>query len=100
MVTLLRFAAWLAAAVWAGLLVARGRFWDARADRLAQPTPGADAPSVHAIVPARNEGDVIARTLHSLLTQHYPGPFAITVVDDRSDELGSLANILDMVASI
>jgi hopene-associated glycosyltransferase HpnB len=86
MVTLLRFAAWLAAAVWAGLLVARGRFWDARADRLAQPTPGSDAPSVHAIVPARNEGDVIARTLHSLLTQQYPGAFAVTVVDDRSDD--------------
>jgi hopene-associated glycosyltransferase HpnB len=86
MVTLLRFAAWLAAVVWAGLLVARGRFWDARADRLAPPTPGSDAPSVHAIVPARNEGDVIARTLHSLLVQRYDGPFSITVVDDRSDD--------------
>jgi hopene-associated glycosyltransferase HpnB len=41
---------------------------------------------VHAIVPARNEGDVIARTLHSLLTQQYPGAFAVTVVDDRSED--------------
>jgi hopene-associated glycosyltransferase HpnB len=97
MVTLLRFAAWIAAAVWAGLLVARGRFWDARADRLAPPTTGADAPSVHAIVPARNEGDVIARTLHSLLVQRYDGPFAITVVDDRSDD-DTAAAVRDAIA--
>jgi hopene-associated glycosyltransferase HpnB len=83
---LLRFAAWLAAAAWLGLLAARGRFWDARADRLAQPTPGAETPSVHAIVPARNEGDVIARTLFALLRQRYDGPFGVTVVDDRSDD--------------
>jgi len=86
MLTLLRFAAWIAAAVWAGLLVARGRFWDARADRLAAPTPGGETPSVHAIIPARNEGDVIARTLFSVLTQRYDGAFAVTVVDDRSDD--------------
>jgi hopene-associated glycosyltransferase HpnB len=83
---ILRFAAWLAAAAWLGLLTARGRFWDARADRLATPTPGGETPSVHAIVPARNEGDVIARTLYALLAQRYDGPFAVTVVDDRSDD--------------
>jgi hopene-associated glycosyltransferase HpnB len=83
---MLRRTTWLAAAVWIGLLGARGRFWDAGADRLAPPTETADAPRVHAIVPARNEGDVIARTLTSLLTQRYPGPFAVTVVDDRSDD--------------
>jgi hopene-associated glycosyltransferase HpnB len=86
MVTVVRFAAWLAAAIWLGLLGARGRFWDARADRLAEPAAGGETPRVHAIVPARNEGDVIARTLHSLLTQRYVGPFAVTVVDDRSDD--------------
>ena len=41
---------------------------------------------MHAIVPARNEGDVVARTLDALLSQRYPGPFAITLVDDRSDD--------------
>jgi hopene-associated glycosyltransferase HpnB len=97
MVTLLRFAAWIAAVVWAGLLVARGRFWDAGADRLAQPTAGADAPSVHAIVPARNEGDVIARTLSSLLVQRYPGALAVTVVDDRSDD-DTAAAVRDAIA--
>ncbi len=47
---------------------------------------------MHAIVPARNEADVIERTLSSLLAQDYPGPFAITIVDDRSDDgTGELA---------
>ncbi len=85
-VTLLRLVAWLAAALWLGLGTARGRFWDARADRLAPPTRDPNAPSVHAIVPARNEGDVIARTLDALLAQDYPGRFAVTLVDDRSED--------------
>jgi len=47
---------------------------------------------VHAVVPARNEADVIVRTLASLLAQDYPGRFAITLVDDRSeDRTGDLA---------
>ncbi len=46
---------------------------------------------MHAIVPARNEGDVIARTLTSLLAQRYPGPFAITLVNDRSDDDTAIA---------
>lgn len=41
---------------------------------------------MHAVVPARNEADVIERTLSSLLAQDYPGPFAITIVDDGSDD--------------
>ncbi len=82
----LRFAAWLAAFSWIGLLGARGRFWDARADRLAPESKASNAPSVHAIVPARNEGDVIARTLYALLNQRYSGAFSLSVVDDRSDD--------------
>ncbi len=82
----------MSAAVWIGLAVARGRFWDASADGLREPAPGEPAPDVHAVVPARNEGDVVARTLSSLLAQEYPGRFAITLVDDRSDDgTGALA---------
>ncbi|HTD34748.1 MAG TPA: glycosyltransferase [Candidatus Elarobacter sp.] len=92
MIKELKIAAWVAAGVWAGLLVARGRFWDASADRLRPADPDGPAPPVHAIVPARNEADVIERTLSSLLAQDYPGPFAITVVDDRSEDgTGDLA---------
>ena len=38
------------------------------------------------MVPARNEADVLARTLTSLLAQDYAGRFAITLVDDRSED--------------
>lgn len=86
MLTFTKNAAWLAAVVWLGLVVARGRFWDARSDCLAPPDENATAPDVHAVIPARNEGDVIGRTLSSVIAQHYPGNFAVTVVDDRSDD--------------
>ena len=67
-------------------MVARGQFWDARSDRLAEATPSGDAPDIHAIIPARNEGDVIGRTVTSVLEQRYAGRFGVTVVDDRSED--------------
>ena len=89
---MLRAGAWIGVAAWAGLAVARGRFWDARADRLRDPVSTGANPDVHAVVPARDEADVIARTLRSLLVQRYPGRFAITVVDDASaDATGDVA---------
>jgi hopene-associated glycosyltransferase HpnB len=97
MLTLVRNLAWIAVAVWGGLVVARGRFWDASADRLAEPRAGAPAPSVMAVVPARNESDVIATTVASLLAQEYGGTFAITVVDDRSDD-GTAAVVRSVIA--
>jgi len=69
------------------LILARGFFWDARGDRLRAPDGvPRPAPDVHAVVPARNEADVVPRTLRALAAQHYPGRFAITLVDDRSDD--------------
>ena len=41
---------------------------------------------MHAVIPARNEADVIARTLAAVLSQQYPGRLDVTVVDDRSDD--------------
>src|SRR4029079_3646535 len=38
------------------------------------------------IVPARNEADVIAQTLASLLAQDYPGSFRVVLVDDQSND--------------
>ncbi len=86
MVKALKIAAWVSAAAWVGLVAARGRFWDSRADGLREPAPGDLTPDVHAVVPARNEADVVARTLRSLLAQRYAGRFAITLVDDRSED--------------
>jgi hopene-associated glycosyltransferase HpnB len=43
-------------------------------------------PSVVAVVPARNEVDVIQASLSSLLAQDYPGDFQVVLVDDQSDD--------------
>ena len=43
-------------------------------------------PTVVIVVPARNEADVIARTLRSILEQDYPGKFHVVMVDDQSDD--------------
>jgi hopene-associated glycosyltransferase HpnB len=77
----------LALATWLYLVAARGGFWLARErdDREAIPQPNC-WPSVVAVVPARNEADVIARSLQSLLRQDYPGSFRIVLVDDGSDD--------------
>jgi cellulose synthase/poly-beta-1,6-N-acetylglucosamine synthase-like glycosyltransferase len=43
-------------------------------------------PSVSVILPARNEAEVVERTLLSLFDQDYPGDWQIVVVDDRSTD--------------
>ncbi|WP_426954605.1 glycosyltransferase [Muricoccus radiodurans] len=77
----------MALAVWLVLLLGRGGFWLARDrdDRETLPMPSA-WPAVVAVVPARNEADVIARSIGSLLAQDYPGPFRVILVDDGSDD--------------
>lgn len=73
-------------AIWLYLVFGRDTFWMLRErDSRAVPAPGA-WPSVVAIVPARNEADVIARSLSSLLAQDYAGDFRIILVDDQSED--------------
>jgi hopene-associated glycosyltransferase HpnB len=76
----------LALASWIYLLAARGRFWMA-ADRddAAVPAPAA-WPAVAAVVPARDEVEVIAESIGSLLAQDYAGPFRVILVDDDSSD--------------
>ena len=83
-------------AIWVTLLVARRGFWLLRErDTQAVPVP-ATWPSVVAVVPARNEADVIQRSLGSLLAQDYPGDFQVVLVDDQSDDgTGDLARALN-----
>jgi hopene-associated glycosyltransferase HpnB len=75
------------AMAWIVLLGFRGGFWRAleRDDRDLPPDPAA-WPSVIAVVPARNEGDVVGQAIGSLRRQDYPGPFRIILVDDNSDD--------------
>src|ERR1022692_36843 len=75
----------LSLAIWLYLLLARGGFWRMRADACTG-TPGAPAPSVTAVVPARNEADVVGRSMASLGAQRYAGEFHIILVDDASDD--------------
>ncbi|HWL82421.1 MAG TPA: glycosyltransferase [Roseomonas sp.] len=77
----------LALAIWLYLLLGRGGFWLARQrdDRDTPPEP-ARWPSVTAVVPARDEAAVIARSIGSLLQQDYPGPFHVVLVDDGSTD--------------
>ena len=77
----------LSLGIWLYLLLARGGFWLARErdDRDEGPAPAA-WPSVTAVVPARDEADVIGRSIGSLLAQDYPGAFRVILVDDQSTD--------------
>ena len=77
----------VALGIWLYLLLARGGFWLARErdDRDEAPAPAA-WPAVTAVVPARDEADVIAGSIGSLLAQDYPGPFRVILVDDQSTD--------------
>jgi len=86
--------AFLSVAVWACLLFARGRFWlcGERDDSILLPTDGDSSnapeslPAVVAIIPARDEADMIAHSVGSLLRQDYGGLFSVVVVDDQSSD--------------
>lgn len=75
-------------AVWLYLIFGRGFFWLARErDDRDEPIPDLKRwPSVTAVVPARNEADVLSTSLGSLLLQDYPGDFRIVLVDDQSTD--------------
>ncbi len=87
--------AWLSGlslAIWCVLALGRGGFWRARERLDEEPPAPASWPAVTAVVPARDEADVIARSIGSLLAQDYPGPFRIVLVDDHStDGTGEVA---------
>ena len=73
-------------AIWLYLLLGRGFFWLAH-ERDDRDEPSLDReswPSVTAVVPARDEADVIDRSVGSLLQQNYPGRFRVILVDDQS----------------
>ncbi len=84
----------LALLVWAGLLLAHGRYWQA-GPSLAPAHPDA-APDVDIVVPARDEAEGIGAALASLLAQDYPGRLRVVLVDDGSaDGTGAIARALD-----
>lgn len=86
----------LSLATWVILLGLRGQFW--RADQR-EDVQGSDIsiwPSVCAVVPARNEADLLPVTLRSLLMQDYPGSFTVLLIDDYSTD--GTAKVAESVA--
>jgi hopene-associated glycosyltransferase HpnB len=87
-------------AAWVYLLVAHGGYWmtsqrlpaGTTVDREAAVATAGHWPGVVAVVPARNEADMLPVTLPALLGQDYPGEFRVVLVDDRSqDGTGEIA---------
>lgn len=74
----------VAAAIWIYLIWFHGRFW--RADQfLSAVTPArARWPEVAAVIPARNEAEVIGAAVAAHMESTYPGKFQVIVVDDHS----------------
>jgi hopene-associated glycosyltransferase HpnB len=71
---------------WLYLLFFRRRFWLAN-QRLRRKVKDLDDwPAVAAIVPARDEADMVDRAIRSLLDQDYPGQLAVILVDDYSTD--------------
>jgi hopene-associated glycosyltransferase HpnB len=80
----------LSLVIWIGLLSLWGQFWqtdqqlEVAAIEIANEME--KLPSVCAVIPARNEADLLPMTLRSLFCQDYPGSFTIFLVDDRSTD--------------
>ncbi len=84
MVTVLTILAGLALAGWLYLILGRRWFWLAR-EMLPKEAPALAAwPEIVAVVPARDEADVIGEAVSSLLGQDYPGRLSVVLVDDGS----------------
>ena len=82
--------------IWLYLLLFHNGFWLLR-ERDTQPVAEPETwPSVVAVVPARDEADVIQRSIGSLIAQDYPGEFRIVLVDAQSgDGTGAVARSLN-----
>src|SRR6266536_1533174 len=81
-----------AAVAWLYLVAAHGGYWRT-SQRLPRVSGEPDAwPDVVAVVPARNEAEMLPVTLPALLGQDYPGALTVIVVDDgSSDGTGEVA---------
>lgn len=72
--------------IWCVLLFARGGFWRTRCASPVAVDTIETWPAVVAVVPARNEADVIGPAVTSLIEQAHAGPFHVVVVDDHSTD--------------
>jgi hopene-associated glycosyltransferase HpnB len=89
--------AFLALAIWSYLAIGRGGFWRCAERDDGDPRPPAVWPGLAVVIPARDEADGIGRCLISLLSQDYPGPWSVILVDDNSGD--GTADLARRVAS-
>jgi hopene-associated glycosyltransferase HpnB len=93
----------LSVLIWLYLLGLRGQFW--RSDQRIEASdsrsflPPSSLPKVCAVIPARNEADLLPITIRSLLNQNYLGEFRIIVVDDHSTD-GTAQAAIDTAAAL
>ena len=78
--------AFIALLIWLYLLAARGAFWLCTERDNWQPVRLPVWPRVVAVVPARNEAQIIADSIGSLLKQDYPGAWTVILIDDDSSD--------------
>ena len=84
----------LAAAIWLYLAIGRGGFWRGAENDEAMHAalskrrhdPAQPWPRIVAVIPARNEADLVGHTVASLLSQRYDGDLTVIVVDDHSED--------------
>lgn len=78
----------LALLIWVGIALHPARPWDFRpvGEDNVFPLEPYQWPSVQVLIPARNEASILRETLPSVLNQDYPGPFSVSVIDDRSQD--------------
>jgi len=77
----------MSCAAWVYLVFFHGGFWRSTLSANELPNPDLpEWPDVLVVIPARNEADVISRTVLSLQQQDYSRPVSIVLVDDNSND--------------
>ena len=84
--------------IWIYLAFFRGGFWKLR-ERLTLARPAAEH-SVTAIIPARDEAELIGRAVASLHAQHALHPLRVIVADDESTDGTAAASYADLVVRV
>lgn len=77
---------WIALAAWVFLILFHGHYWQLEQRLPAQIPVPEKWPSVVAVIPARNEADVIAETIARHEAQDYQGDYRVIVINDRSED--------------
>lgn len=93
-----RICGFLTTGIWLYLALFRGNFWKLR-ERLSLSRPASDH-KVTAVIPARDERDLIGRAVASLHAQHFPGRLRVVVADDESSDGTGAASKADLVVRV